>query len=58
MGMVDMFNSQKADFHQMLETNMQLHVSEVIQKASIEINEDGAEAASACMIYKAILTFF
>lgn len=44
--MVEMFDANKADFSEILETNEQLYVSDVIHKASIEINEYGSEAAA------------
>lgn len=47
--MVEMFDSFKADFHGMLEqTNGQMHVSNFIHQAIIDVNEDGSEAAAAC----------
>lgn len=46
LGMTDMF-STKANFTDILETKDKLIVSDVVHKAFIEINEDGAEAAAA-----------
>lgn len=46
MGMKTMF-SDSADFSNLLESPEPLKVSDVIHKAFIEVNEDGAEAAAA-----------
>lgn len=46
--MLDMFDSQSASFDGMLERNEQIYVSDVIHKAIIDINEDGAEVAATC----------
>ena len=47
LGMTDMF-SRKADFSGMTGgTNEGLYVSKVVQKAFVEVNEEGAEAAAA-----------
>lgn len=46
MGMKTMF-SDNADFSNLLESPEPLQVSDVIHKAFIEVNEDGAEAAAA-----------
>lgn len=46
--MVDMFHQRKANFVGMVDPNKQLFVSDVIHKAFIEVNEDGAEAAAGC----------
>lgn len=44
--MTDMF-ADTANFSDLLMSSEQLHVSNVVHKASIEVNEDGAEAAAA-----------
>jgi serine protease inhibitor len=46
MGMAKMF-SNAAQFDNLLEESEPLKVSEVIHKAFIEVNEEGAEAAAA-----------
>lgn len=46
--MVDMFHQRKANFVGMVDPNKQLFVSDVIHKAFIEVNEDGAETAAGC----------
>ena len=48
MGMGEMFDGSKADLSGLLESHEQLHVSDVIHKAFIEVNEKGSEAAAAC----------
>lgn len=45
--MGEIFDEHKADLSGLLETSEQLHVSEVIHKAYIHINEAGTEAAGA-----------
>uniref|UniRef100_A0A6M2DYY9 Putative serpin n=1 Tax=Xenopsylla cheopis TaxID=163159 RepID=A0A6M2DYY9_XENCH len=48
LGMTDMFIAGKADFRGLLDgADENLFISEVIQKAFIEVNEEGAEAAAA-----------
>ena len=48
MGINHLFDPETADLSGIFETVVpQLHVSKVIQKAVIEINEEGAEAAAA-----------
>lgn len=46
MGMKKMFSNQ-AEFNELLDSNEQLQVSDVVHKAFIEVNEEGAEAAAA-----------
>lgn len=45
MGMGEMFSSS-ADLKGLLESGESLHVSEVIHKATIEIDEKGSEASA------------
>jgi len=55
MGMEKMF-SNSAEFDNLLESSEQLKVSEVVHKAFIEVNEEGAEAAAATG--KILMKFF
>ncbi|KAJ3656280.1 hypothetical protein Zmor_015367 [Zophobas morio] len=47
LGLGEIFDPCVANFSGMISSNEQIHVSQVIQKAFIEVNEEGAEAAAA-----------
>ncbi|KAF2889279.1 hypothetical protein ILUMI_16894 [Ignelater luminosus] len=47
MGLGIIFDRVNADFGEISESGEQLYVSKAIQKAFIEVNEEGAEAAAA-----------
>ena len=47
LDITDMFDVSEADFSKMTNGTKGLFVSEVIQKAFIEVNEEGSEAAAA-----------
>ncbi|XP_054153993.1 leukocyte elastase inhibitor-like isoform X2 [Oppia nitens] len=50
LGIQDIFNSEVADFSAMTSDPMGLYVGEVLQKAVIEVNEEGTEAAAATSV--------
>ncbi|KAK5645687.1 hypothetical protein RI129_004151 [Pyrocoelia pectoralis] len=50
MGLGIIFEPGNADFSEVSESPEPLHVSKVIQKAFIEVNEEGAEAAAATAV--------
>lgn len=47
MGFGTIFSPGKADLKGLLKSQEELYVSKAIQKAFIEVNEEGAEAAAA-----------
>ncbi|KAK9888528.1 hypothetical protein WA026_000779 [Henosepilachna vigintioctopunctata] len=50
MGLGEIFDQSKANFSNLIEGQEPLYVSKVIQKAFIEVNEEGAEAAAATAV--------
>uniref|UniRef100_A0A2K5VHT2 Serpin family E member 2 n=1 Tax=Macaca fascicularis TaxID=9541 RepID=A0A2K5VHT2_MACFA len=50
LGITDMFDSSKANFTKITRSE-NLHVSHILQKAKIEVSEDGTKASAATMVY-------
>lgn len=58
MGATDMFDEFKADFSGMTPGPEKIHVSNVIHKAFVEVNEKGTEAAAATAVVMMVPTGF
>ena len=49
LGMIEVFDGDYANLYKIEKTSPPLHVSDVLQKAVIEVDETGSEAAAATM---------
>ncbi|XP_026324377.1 serine protease inhibitor 3/4-like isoform X1 [Hyposmocoma kahamanoa] len=52
LGITSIFNAQKSGLDNMLKSPEPLYVSKAVQKAFIEVNEEGAEAAAATAVVR------